>query len=379
MKLPRILSCTCCGTGPKILSMLGMTGSFMLVELIVGNYTNSMALVADSFHMLSDVIALMIAYISVRISPREWQKNTYGYARAEVVGALINAVFLFALCFSIAVESFKRFLLIEHIEDPEMIMIVGGVGLAINVFGMCLFGDSHGGHGHSHGGNDHSHGGHGHSHEKDQKKEIENKTKGCSDVKEKGGIDTGAQMNIKGVFLHVMADALGSVVVLISASVIWLTDWEYKDYLDPLLSLLIVILICISTWPLFRESIMILLNSTPAHIDTTQLKSGLMSTIPVIRNVHELHIWQLVGRFDHRFTMINTIFEVCFRRIIVTGHVEVEPTDKGFLSHEYHFLIGKQIKDYFHDLGIHSTTIQIEYSIGARRRYIHCCFHFCKR
>ena len=67
MKFPRVLSCSsCCGTGPRILSMLAMTGSFMLVELIVGNWTNSMALVADSFHMLSDVIALIIAYISVR-------------------------------------------------------------------------------------------------------------------------------------------------------------------------------------------------------------------------------------------------------------------------------------------------------------------------
>ena len=66
--------------------MLGMTGSFMMVELIIGNMTNSMALVADSFHMLSDVIALIIAYISIRMSPKEWSKNTYGWARAEVVG-----------------------------------------------------------------------------------------------------------------------------------------------------------------------------------------------------------------------------------------------------------------------------------------------------
>ena len=153
MKFPRVLCCTSCGTGPKILSMLGMTGSFMLVELIVGNWTNSMALVADSFHMLSDVIALIIAYISVRMSPRKWQRNTFGYARAEVVGALVNAVFLFALCFSIAVESFKRFLVIETIEDPVMILIVGGVGLAINLAGMFLFGDV--GHGHSHDGGGH--------------------------------------------------------------------------------------------------------------------------------------------------------------------------------------------------------------------------------
>ena len=85
-----------------------------------------------------------------RMSPRKWRRNTYGYARAEVVGALVNSVFLFALCFSIAMESVKRFLLIEKIDKPEMIIIVGGVGLAINVFGMFLFGDV--GHGHSHDG-----------------------------------------------------------------------------------------------------------------------------------------------------------------------------------------------------------------------------------
>ena len=106
------------------------------------------------------VLASHWSRLSVRISPRKWRKNTYGYARAEVVGALINAVFLFALCFSIAVESFKRFLVLEPIADPQLIMIVGGVGLAINLFGMCLFGGV--GHGHSHGGEGgHGHGGHG--------------------------------------------------------------------------------------------------------------------------------------------------------------------------------------------------------------------------
>ena len=101
----------------------------------------------------------------------------------------------------------------------------------------------------------------------------------------------------QGVFLHVMADALGSVVVLISAAVM-LTDWWFRDYIDPLLSLVIVVLICVSTWPLFRESVHILLNSTPSHINTSQLKSGLLTCVPVIRDVHELHVWQLVGRYS---------------------------------------------------------------------------------
>ena len=99
--------CGCSPTG-QLLTMLAMTGSFMLVELVVGHITNSTALVADSFHMLSDVIALLIALVSLRISPKEWSRNTYGWARAEVVGALVNAVFLFALCFSITVQAVKR-------------------------------------------------------------------------------------------------------------------------------------------------------------------------------------------------------------------------------------------------------------------------------
>ena len=99
-----------------------------------------------------------------------------------------------------------------------------------------------------------------------------------------------------GVFLHVMADALGSVVVMISASVIWLTDWEYEDYLDPVLSLVIVVIICVTTWPLLRDSTLVLLNSIPPNIDLSQLQSDLIKSIPSVANIHELHVWRLVGR-----------------------------------------------------------------------------------
>ena len=264
-----------CGPGPRLLGMLGMTTSFMVVELVVGHLTNSMALVADSFHMMSDVIALLIAYVSIRMSPKEWSKNTYGWARAEVVGALINSVFLFALCFSITVEAFKRFLVVETIENPKLILVVGGIGLIINILGLMLFGDV--GHGHSH-----SDGDHGHSHEKNSK---------AKDIAK-----SGHQMNITGVFLHVLADALGSVVVIINAAIIWLTDWEFKDYLDPVLSLIIVIIISITTWPLLRDSTLVLLNSIPPHINLLELETRLISSVEGVANVHELHVWRLVGK-----------------------------------------------------------------------------------
>jgi len=320
--------------------MLSMTASFMLVELIVGNLTNSMALVADSFHMLSDVVALVIAYVSITMSPKEWSKNTFGWARAEVVGALVNSVFLVALCFSITVESIKRFLEPEEIKDPKLILIVGGVGLGINLVGMLLFGDV--GHGHSHGGSDspklksdeqvnghgHSHGGHGHSH-----------SSSSSDA-----ASSGHSMNITGVFLHVLADALGSVVVCITSLVIMLTDWEYRFYLDPVLSLVIVLIILVSTWPLLRDSTLILLNTIPAHIDLLDLETRLVTTVAGVSSIHELHVWRLVGR-----------------RVVASCHLEMTPPPLGTEPVDHHMDVARQVKEFFHKAGIHSTTIQLEY------------------
>lgn len=144
-------------TGKKcrLISMFVLTAMYFLVEIVVGYVTNSMALVADSFHMLSDVAALVVAYLSVKVSlklklipksqfllkmsPKKWSKNTFGWARAEVLGALVNAVFLVALCFSILVEAFKRFIEMEPIHEPELIVVVGTIGFFINVIGLFLF------------------------------------------------------------------------------------------------------------------------------------------------------------------------------------------------------------------------------------------------
>ena len=146
-----------CGKTASVLLMLVMTSSFFVVEIVVGYATNSMALVADSFHMLSDIISLLIGFFALRYSKRSQrtERNTFGWQRAEVLGALVNAVFLIALCFSILVESLKRIVEPELINNPVLVLVVGAVGLLINVIGLLLF------HRHGHG---HSHGGHGHSH-----------------------------------------------------------------------------------------------------------------------------------------------------------------------------------------------------------------------
>merc|ERR1712242_418190 len=185
-----------CDSSSKLVGMMILSTSFMIVEMVVGNLTNSMALVADSFHMLSDVIALIIAFVSVRLGQRTCSVSTFGWARVEVVGALINAVFLYAQCFAIFLQAVKRFLVIEKIEDPKMLLIVGGLGLIINLVGMLIFGQ-----------------GQGHSHKADDDAESEPTEPSQAET---GG--EGEDLNIRGVFLHVMADALGSVVVMVSAS-----------------------------------------------------------------------------------------------------------------------------------------------------------------
>ena len=179
------------GKTGSVISMLTLTASFFLVEIIVGYMTNSMALVADSFHMLSDVMSLIVGFVALRYSKRSERtdRNTFGWQRAEVLGALVNAVFLIALCFSILVESFKRLVEPESITRPILVLAVGAAGLFINLIGLALFhrhghghshgggghgqshaghGQSHAGHGQSHAGHGHNHGGHGHSHGSDE-------------------------------------------------------------------------------------------------------------------------------------------------------------------------------------------------------------------
>ncbi|VDO38644.1 unnamed protein product [Haemonchus placei] len=140
----------------KVLVMITITFLFFFVELVVGFMNRSIALLADSYHMLSDVMALVIAFVCLRISRRKSKRNGFGWVRAEVLGALVNGVFLLAMCFAISLESIGRLIHSRRISHPLQVLVVGCIGLFINMIGIGMF---HGGHGHSHGG-----GGHGHSH-----------------------------------------------------------------------------------------------------------------------------------------------------------------------------------------------------------------------
>ncbi|XP_060066759.1 proton-coupled zinc antiporter SLC30A1-like [Ylistrum balloti] len=340
----------------RLLTMLSMTASFFLVEIIVGYVTNSIALVADSFHMLSDVVSLIVGFAAVRISKWTTERNTYGWVRAEVLGALINAVFLIALCFSILVEALKRLVDVEKIDDPKLMLIVGGVGLLVNLIGLVLFHD----HGHSHGGGG---GRHGHSHGKSKQREEESLVKKDGDSTPNGdavepgvphnshisnmsivSIENGnagpssAQLNMRGVFLHVLGDALGSVVVVVSGLVIWFVEAEWKYYVDPAMSVVMVIIILFTTIPLLKESGYILLQAVPDHIQLEEIEKKIRK-IDGVTEMHEFHVWQLSGN-----------------KLIASVHISMH-TDNV----EEFEVMAQKVKTLLHTVGIHSCTIQPEF------------------
>lgn len=210
----------------RLMTVMWLTTFFFFVEIVVGYVTNSMALVADSFHMLGDIAALVIAYLSIKMSPKKWSKNTFGWARAEVLGALVNAVFLVALCFSITIEACKRFIEVEHIHEPILLVLVGVIGLIVNVLGLGLLYE-HGGH--SHKSLTANHDTLMHLADKDdnennsfmyqEQRAVPPPPPPVKPKSQHGHSHDPSQMNMRGAFLHVMSDALGSIIVIISALV----------------------------------------------------------------------------------------------------------------------------------------------------------------
>lgn len=386
----------CCKVSQRFsfYSMMFLTSSYFVVEIVVGYVTNSMAMVADSFHMLSDLLSLLVGFTALRLATKDEENQgnrvptderyTFGWVRAEILGALVNSVFLLALCFSIIVQACKRLIVPEPIENPRLVLIAGGVGLLVNILGLALF--------HQHG---HSHGGHGHSHgEKEdpaqkpmiqvhriQKKgdfdpitmENVNESKGNlgsrswrkgpkfrrgSEEASSSYVDEGitnitidndeedtnqsaGSMNARGVYLHVLGDALGSVIVMISALVILLVGSEaaWTKYLDPALSLFMVLIIMKTSVPLLRESSAILMQTVPTHLKIQEIKDKLVLSCVGVLSVHELHIWQLAGN-----------------KIIASAHVHCR-----YVKGMTYLSMGQMVKQFFHEEGIHSTTIQLEF------------------
>ncbi|NXU08832.1 ZNT10 protein, partial [Pardalotus punctatus] len=315
----------------RLIFMLVLTVGFFVAELVSGYLGNSIALVSDSFNMLSDLISLCVGLSTGRIARRSSRgpRATYGYGRAEAVGALSNAVFLTALCFTILVDSVLRLARPEPIDDAKLVLIVGTLGLAVNVVGLLVdvfsvcrtytqhsvsslnAGDS----------------------PNDQKSPEE----GCEKKKEKKS----EALNIRGVLLHVMGDALGSVVVVVTATIFYVrplgdAPCNWQCYIDPSLTIVMVFIILSSAFPLIKETSTILLQMVPKGVNM-QLLTERLARVPGVSSLHEVHVWELASGKN-----------------IATLHIKCQ-TPSDYQDAAY------RIREVFHKAGVHSVTIQPEY------------------
>ena len=486
----------------RIWLLLVINLTFFLLELIIGSMVHSLALVADSFHMLNDVLSLCVGLWAVKVANHSSSKMyTYGWQRAETLGALINGVFLVALCVSIFLEAITRFFDPKPVSSPQLVLVVGCIGLLFNFLGLFLFHQ----HSHDHGET------HEHTHSPDDVKAVEEgqgsyddqpaidehtaavadpsgniadvlpqsaigawsteppshdgglpskspiksspfsrytegspsqsasspisrKLSGGSRRHRKpgssrsrratsigeftypaefrqsviaaggrlGDIDSGSSsesdeprdlngtadhtesspllngtaeesqandqerhgswhaghkhkthqrgsgghshgdMNIRGIFLHVMGDALGNLGVIISALFIWLTDFKGRFYVDPAVSLFITVIILWSAIPLCRAASKILLQAVPTGINVDDIRDDI-ETFESVISCHHVHVWGLNEN-----------------NMIASLHVQVdcdlrEEGSAGYMA------LAKKIQGCLHGFGIHSSTIQPEF------------------
>ncbi|MAU22028.1 MAG: cation transporter [Martelella sp.] len=226
---------------------LAMTSTFLVVEVIGGFWTGSLALLADAAHMLTDVGGLTLALIAIRFAalPATPEK-TFGYVRMEVLSALANAVVLLLLTVYILYEAYQRFLAPPEILSGPM-LVVAVVGLAVNLVSMRLL----------HAGSKES-------------------------------------LNLKGAYFEVLADMLGSVGVILAALVIMFTGWTLAD---PIIGAGIGLFIVPRTWILLKSAINILMEGTPPEVDISLLERRLLG-LPGVTEVHDLHVWTLTSGLD---------------------------------------------------------------------------------
>ena len=221
---------------------VGLNTLFVAVEVAAGFWAGSMALLADAGHNLSDVLALLLAWGATILAKRApTGRRTYGLRKGTILASLANAVFLLLAIGAIVSESVQR-LSTPHAVATNTVMLTAALGVAINTATALLF------------------------------------MRGAK-----------GDLNVRGAFLHMASDAAVSVAVVIGAGVIALTGLEW---IDPALSLGIVVVIVIGTWGLLRDSVNLALDGVPREIDTAEVRAWLVA-LPGVQEIHDLHIWAM--------------------------------------------------------------------------------------
>ncbi|NNH02027.1 cation diffusion facilitator family transporter [Acinetobacter sp. ANC 5414] len=269
----------------KLTFALVLTTTFLIVEVVAGLITQSLALLSDAAHMFTDAAALAIALVAIKIGkfPAD-DKRTFGYQRFEILAALFNASMLFVVAMYILYEAYQRFSNPPEIQSLGM-MIVAIIGLIINLISMKIL---------------------------------------FSSAQE--------SLNVKGAYLEVLSDALGSVGVFIGAVIIYFTHWVW---VDTLIAVLIGFWVLPRTWILLKQSINILLEGVPEEIDIEKLRNDLLG-LKEVESIHQLKVWAITSKNIH-----------------LTVHLYAPQADRNALYQQALEMLS-------HEHGITEITLQIE-------------------
>lgn len=231
--------------GKKNLTLaLSITGSWFLIELVGGLYANSLALLADAAHMLTDLAALGLSLFALKMSMRPaTHSKTYGYLRAEILAALANGIFLILISIYIFYESYQRFRVPQEVKSGTM-LVVAATGLIANIITAALLFRSR----------------------------QEN-------------------LNLRGAFLHVLGDTLGSLGAIIAGVLMLTRQWYLAD---PIVSSIVGTLVLYSSWELVAESVDVLLEGTPRHLNISNILNDL-GQLSGVASVHDLHVWSITS------------------------------------------------------------------------------------
>ena len=338
--------------------VIGISFSFFVAEIAVGFTTHSLALIADAFHYLTDLVGFIVALVAIRVSVdgKSPKGFSFGWQRAQLLGAFFNGVFLAALGLSIFLQAIERFVSIQRVDNPKLVLIIGAVGLGLNILSVAFL------HDHDHGHDqEHNHG----TEQSDEHSSTPNLANVVEAARQSfsaagtgvhanhhhtanGTIQSGGRnLGILGVLLHVIGDAINNIGVIASAAAIWWGKTEGRFYADPAVSMGISFMIIGTSLPLIKGSGRILLQSGPSGIDMEEVKTDLQE-LPGVSSVHELHIWRLN---EHK--------------TIATAHVITEDeTLEDFVNR------ARQIGECLHAYGIHSYTLQPEPKSILQRAHV---------
>lgn len=265
-----------------------LTTTFLIAEVIAGFLTGSLALISDAAHMFTDAAALAIALVAVRIGKRPADsRRTFGYYRFEILAAAFNAILLFLVAIYILFEAYQRLKSPPEIQSTGM-LIVAVMGLVINLVSMRLLS----------GGKEHS-------------------------------------LNVKGAYLEVWSDMLGSIGVIAGALIIRFTGWSW---VDSLVAVAIGLWVLPRTWLLLKESLNVLLEGVPEGIGLDQVQQAILA-VPGVQSLHDLHVWTISSG-----------------KVSLTVHVvcDAEETTNDRLLASIRLMLAKQFD-------IHHSTVQLEH------------------